>query len=298
MTRHKVILTILTFLTSFNLLTAQTIDAGQVFSNTHGIKQEGTTFYEVEGYSIFVHSHKASFDEKGFNKIKKKYSINKEISPVNDTTFQTGKVLVKTYNRTKLVTESDVYYLFPQGQSEIKVIGLQTTNKRDEELEKFFVRSILDNSIPNSVYSSMVVDSINFAGRFIVLGPACHWMGTHNIQCPNLGQMNWAEFRSIDKAKEMVNAQFDITANKAIGEVLQQDTINIIFEGPETKALKTKYKIKIPQLIMGGSNILIIYYVATEVRGKYVACVLSHYTDDVNAKTLPPLLNEVMKLKE
>lgn len=298
MTRHKVILTILTFLTSFNLLTAQTIDAGQVFSNTHGIKQEGTTFYEVEGYSIFVHSHKASFDEKGFNKIKKKYSINKEISPVNDTTFQTGKVLVKTYNRTKLVTESDVYYLFPQGQSEIKVIGLQTTNKRDEELEKFFVRSILDNSIPNSVYSSMVVDSINFAGRFIVLGPACHWMGTHNIQCPNLGQMNWAEFRSIDKAKEMVNAQFDITANKAIGEVLQQDTINIIFEGSESKALKTKYKIQIPQLIMGGSNILIIYYVATEVRGKYVACVLSHYTDDVNAKTLPPLLNEVMKLKE
>lgn len=298
MTRHKVILTILTFLTSFNLLTAQTIDAGQVFSNTHGIKQEGTIFYEVEGYSIFVHSHKASFDEKGFNKIKKKYSINKEISPTNDTTFQTCKLLVKTDKRTKLVTESGIYYLFPQGQSEIKVIGLQTLNKRDEELEKFFVESILDNSIPSSVYSSMVVDSINFAGRFIVLGPACHWMGTHNIQCPNLGQMNWAEFRNLDKAKEMVNAQFDITANKVIGEVLQQDTINIIFEGTEAKALKTKYKIKIPQLIMGGSNILIIYYVATEVRGKYVACVLSHYTDDVNAKNLPPLLNEVMKLKE
>ena len=298
MKRHKAILTILTFLTSFNLLTAQTIDAGQVFSNTHGIKQEGTTFYEVEGYSIFVHSHKASFDEKGFNKIKKKYSINKEISPVNDITFQTCKVFVKTDNRTKLVTESDIYYLFPQGQSEIKVIGLQTITKRDEELEKLFVKSILDNSIPNSVYSSMVVDSINFAGRFIVLGPACHWMGTHNIQCPNLGQMNWAEFRSLDKAKEMMSAQFDITANKAIGEVLQQDTINVIFEGTETKALKTKYKIKIPQFIMAGSNILIIYYVATEVRGKYVACVLSHYTDDVNAKKLPPLLNEVMKLKE
>jgi hypothetical protein len=298
MTRQKIILAILTFFTSFNLSTAQTINTGQVFSNTHGIKQEGTTFYEVEGYSIFIHSHKASFDDKGFNKIKKKYSIDKDILPIVDSAFQTGKVLVKTESRTKKVTETGVYYLFPQGQNGIKVIGLQTTNKRDEELEKFFVKSILDNSIPNSVYTSMVVDSINFAGRFIVLGPACHWMGTHNIQCPNLGQMNWAEFRSIDKAKEMVEAQFDITANKAIGEVLQQDTIDIIFEGTDTKALKTKYKIKIPQLIMGGSNILIIYYVATEVRGKYVACVLSHYTDDVNAKKLPPLLNEVMKLKE
>jgi len=38
--------------------------------------------------------------------------------------------------------------------------------------------------------------------------------------------------------------------------------------------------------------------VAVEVRGKFVACVMSHYTDDVNAKKLPPLLNEVMELKE
>lgn len=298
MTKLKAILTILTFFSSFNLLIAQTINAGQVFSNTQGIKQEGTTFYEVEGYSIFIHSHKAPFDDKGFNKIKKKYSINKDILPIVDSAFQTGKVLVKTESRTKKVTETGVYYLFPQGQNKIKVIGLQTTNKRDEELEKFFVKSILDNSIPNIVYTSMVVDSIKFAGRFIVLGPACHWMGTHNIQCPNLGQMNWAEFRSIDKAKEMVEAQFDITANKGVGDVLQQDTIDIIFEDTATKALKTKYKIKIPKLIMGGSNILIIYYVATEVRGKYVACVFSHYTDDVNAKELPPLLSEVMKLKE
>jgi hypothetical protein len=298
MTRHIAILTILILLTSLNLSTAQTINAGQVFSNTHGIKQEGTTFYEVEGYSIFVHIHKASFDDKGVNKIKKKYSINKDILPMVDGDFQTGKVLVKTESRTKKVTETGVYYLFPQGQNEIRVIGLQTTNKRDEQLEKLFVKSILDNSIPNSVYTSMVVDSINFARRYIVLGPACYWMGTHNVQCANLGQMNWAEFRSKDKAKEMVEAQFDITANKAIGEVLQQDTINITFEGTDTKALKTKYKIKIPQLIMGGSNILIIYYVATEVRGKFVACVLSHYTDDVNANKLPPLLNKVMKLKE
>lgn len=298
MTRQAIIIAILTFSFAISLSTAQTINADQIFSNAQGIKQEGTTFYEVEGYAVFVHSHNASFDDKGFNKIKKKYSIDKETLPTNDTAFQTGKVLVKTKSRTKTVTESDVYYLFPQGKSEIKVIGFQTTNKRDIELEHFFAKSILDNSIPNSVYISMVVDSIIFAGRHIVLGPACRWMGTHNIQCPNLGQMNWAEFRSIEKANQMVETQLDITANKAIGDVLEQDTINIIFEGTETKALKTKYKIKVPELIMGGSNILIIYYVATEVRGKYVACVLSHYTDDVNADKLPPLLNEVMKLKD
>lgn len=283
---------------ALNSASAQGINAEQVFSNTHGIKQEQATFYEVEGYSIIVRNHKATFNDKGFNKIKKKYSISKDQLPLIDSAFQTNRMFLQENSRTARVTETGIYYLFPSGDKEIKVIGLQTINSRDEELERFFVRSILENSIPNSVYTSMVVKDINFAGRIISLGPACHWMGTHNVQCPNLGQMNWAEFRNLKRANEMVESQFDITASRSIGEVLQQDSIDIVFEGTDTRALKVKYKIKIPQLIMGGSNILTIYYVATEVRGRYVACVLSHYTDDVGASKLPPLLREVMALKE
>ncbi|MCB0649156.1 MAG: hypothetical protein KDC49_20940 [Saprospiraceae bacterium] len=288
----------MTLVCTFNLLRGQAINAIEIFSNTHGIRQEGTTFYEVEGYTIFVQSHRASFDDKGFKKIKKKYSINKEISPVIDTAFQKARVFVKTQVRTKKITESGIIYLFPQGPSEIIVIGLQTTLGRDEALEKFFVKSILENSIPNSVYTTMEVDGIRIAGRFIELGPGCYWMSTHNVQCPNLGQMNWSEFRNIDKAKEMVDAQSDITAGKSIGQLLEQDSIKVIFEGKETQALRMKYKLKVPQVIMGGSNILIIYYVVAEVRGKYVACVLSHYDDEIVRNTLPPLLKEIMSLRE
>ena len=61
------------------------------------------------------------------------------------------------------------------------------------------------------------------------------------------------------EAKEMVEAQFDITANKAIGEVLQQDTIDIIFEGTATKALKTKYKILFNALIVGSIAVIMMY---------------------------------------
>lgn len=296
--KHKITLTILSVLVSINLLNAQDINTEQVFSNMHGIKQEEDIFYEVEGYSIFVKVHKASFDDKGINKIKKKYPIQRDIIATTDTAFQTNKMFVMSQSRATIVTESSIYYLFPKEQNEIKVIGLITVNKRDIALEKLLIQSILDNSIPDEVYTSMTVDSVRFAGRSIVLGPVCHWMGTHNIQCPNLGQMNWAEFRNLEKAKERIEAQYDITASQPLGEVLQQDTINIIFEGSETKAIKTKYKIQISKLIMGGSNILIIYYVATKVRDKYIACVLSHYTDDVNAENLPPLLSEVMQLKE
>lgn len=277
---------------------AQEIDPVLVYSNMHGIRQEASTFYEVEGYSVFVQIQKTTFDDKGFKKIKKKYSIDKEKVAFDNQDFLGGKIFEQTEQRTGKVKQSAVYYLFPEGEYATKVIGFQTVNSRDLQLEKFLVKAILGNAVPERVYTSMYVDSIKFADRFITLGPACNWMGTHNIQCPYMGQMNWAEFRSLDRAKEMIDAQFDITANRAMGEILEQDTIDVKFEGTDANAVKTKYKIQIPQLIMGGSNILIIYYVATEVRGKYVACVMSHYTDDINAKQLPPLLSEVMELKE
>lgn len=282
----------------YQLYSAQEIDPVLVYSNMHGIRQEASTFYEVEGYSVFVQIQKTTFDDKGFKKIKKKYSIDKEKVAFNNQDFLGGKIFEQDEKRTEKVNQSAVYYLFPEGEYATKVIGFQTLNSRDLQLEKFLVKAILGNAVPERVYTSMYVDSIKFADRFITLGPACNWMGTHNIQCPYMGQMNWAEFRSLDRAKEMIDAQFDITANRAMGEILEQDTIDVKFEGTDAKAVKTKYKIQIPQLIMGGSNILIIYYVVTEVRGKYVACVMSHYTDDINAKQLPPLLSEVMELKE
>ena len=49
---------------------------------------------------------------------------------------------------------------------------------------------------------------------------------------------------------------------------------------------------------MGGSNVLIIYYIAQEVRGKYIHCVLSYFDDQAKAGKLPPLLSEVMRIKE
>ncbi len=88
------------------------------------------------------------------------------------------------------------------------------------------------------------------------------------------------------------------TNKKHLTSTIESDTVNVIFEGQKTVATRSKVKIKLPKLIMGGSNVLIVYYVVCEVRGRYVACVLSHYTDDINADELPPLLSEVMELDE
>ena len=43
----------------------------QAFQYIQAIKQEKTTFYDTEGYGIFLQDYEYNFDEKGINKIKK-----------------------------------------------------------------------------------------------------------------------------------------------------------------------------------------------------------------------------------
>ncbi len=297
MNRNTIFILIISLIT-FHFAIGQNENAELIFSNVHGIIQEKTTFFEVEGYEIFIQVHNTKFNDKGIKKLKRKYSIPKDDVGFIDSTLQTNMYFVTTDQRNEEIVQSNVYYFIPIAEGEIKVIGLQTLLSRDEELENFFVKSIIENTVPNSVYTSMIIDSIKFAGRYISLGPACNWMGTHNIQCPNLGQMNWGEFRTLERAKEMVEKQQKLNNDKSIVKILEQNEIDVIFEGEETKATRVTYKFKVPQLVMGGSNVLITYYIAGKVRNKYVGCVLSHYTDDVKHGDLPPLLGEVMELKK
>ncbi len=110
--------------------------------------------------------------------------------------------------------------------------------------------------------------------------------------------MNWAIFDDLKQAEKYRDTYVEITKNKNLVDLQEERWIKIKFEGQETKALRTKLKVKLPKLVMGGSNVLVVYYVTGRVRGKYVTCVLSHYTNDVNAKQLPPLLSEILELVE
>lgn len=109
--------------------------------------------------------------------------------------------------------------------------------------------------------------------------------------------MSWSLFNNLRQAEEFRETQYEMAKNKSLAKILEEKWVSVIFEGNETKALRTKVKVQLPKFIMGGSNVLVVYYVAAEVRDKYVTCVLSHYTDDVGANQLPPLLSEVLELK-
>jgi hypothetical protein len=272
----------------------------EIFSNAHGLKRGTSLYFEVEGYDVFTYDFdNLYFDKTGIKKAKKKFKIEKEnLGSVDSIIGVQNKYFVTDYNYTDNINQKSIFYFIPTVNNKIKTIAFSRALDRDIDIERLFVESIINAAIPESVYTQPNTDSVSFAGRNIYLGGACRWMSPHNVQCPDFGQISWATFRTIDEARKSAEINYLITANKGMGEVIEKDSANVVFEGVETTALKTKYKIKIPQLIMGGSNILIIYYVATEVREKYISCVMSQYTDDVNAKGLAPLLQEVMKLTE
>ncbi|MBA2613434.1 MAG: hypothetical protein H0U95_15825 [Bacteroidetes bacterium] len=289
---------IIWLLTLISLLTfAQNNQVSPTIAYAQGIVQTNATFFDTEGYNVFLQVFEYNFDEKGINKVKKKFSIPKETIANEDTEFPNAKILLTLDTNGESKTHS-IYYLISGGQGKIKVIGFSTLADRVKTIEREFYEAILSNSLPKNIYTPMQVDTIQFAGRGINLGPACLWRGIRNIQCPDKGQMSWTELSSLDRAKQITAGQKANNANLKMGKVLEDTEVDILFEGQPTKVLKRKLKITIPQFIMGGSNILIIYYVTTEVRGRYVSCVLSHYTDDIGAKKLPPLLKEVMELKE
>jgi hypothetical protein len=274
----------------------QAIDPAEVFAHMHGLEQAGKVFYEVEGYAISVASQPYALSDKTLPRLKRKHQIPAGAPELADPTNPGHRVFVTEHYHPGDLVQSSVHHFSGLGPHQTRVIALHTTAERDPDLERLLVRAILANAVPAGVVSPTPVDSVRFAGRYLRLGAACHWMDPHNLQCPNYGQMNWFELRDRGRAAQLLAAQLAAIEARQLGEFQQRDSVDIVFEGVATKALKGTYKFKIPKVVMGGSNVLVVYYVLAPVRNRYVACVLSHYTDDVNANTLPPLLAEVMRL--
>jgi hypothetical protein len=276
----------------------QAIDSAAVFAHMHGLEQAGVTFYEAEGYVVTVASQPYALSDKTLPKLKRKYKVPADAPELADPANPSHRVFVSEQAYSGGREKTSVQHFSALGTNLTRVISLYTSIGRDPALERFLVGAILAQAVPPGVVSPIPVDSVRFAGRYLHLGPRCRWMDPHNLQCPNYGQMNWFELRDQGRAAQLLAAQMATVEGRILGELKQRDSVDVVFEGVPTKALKGIYKFRIPQAIMGGSNVLVVYYVLARVRNRYVACVLSHYTDDVNARSgaLPPLLAEVMRL--
>jgi len=287
------------------LLFAFTISFAQndsIFNRLQAIDNNGLAYYNIDGYSIFSRTINQPFSEKGLRKTYRKYSIKKDEKKTKDELLNFNNYYVTKDNKiTEKLVQNDSYY-FIENYGIITVIQFSSINKKDKEFERTIVNHIIKDSIPKENFTSMTIDSINFAGRKIELGDNCYWTNVNNVQCPYLGQMNWSIHKDLEDAKNTVNQQFQITKSRKSGKVISEEIIDIEFEGIATKAKKVIYDFTgVTSVLasMSGGKTLTIYYVATEVRNNYVSCVLSFWNNDtITENGLAPLLEKVMKLKK
>lgn len=264
-----------------------------------GIQQDKFTFLNAEGYSITIYKDKKKYSKKTIKKYKKKFKIPKRLEGKIDSSLLVENRVFEQHieeDNIKLYTKQ---VIFKSGEKHSSIVEISTSLSRDNLFETEIIKAIIQEQIPKGIYNNWKVDSIRFVNRYIQLGSACNWQNVGSIQCPYNGQMDWTVFSNQARAEEYLKQRIQQTSDKSMSDFISQDSLSVIFEGEEIKAQKNTLKIKAPKLLLGGSNELTIYYVLATIDKRYVACVLSHYSNDNNAvpPNLPPLLSEVMSLK-
>ncbi|WP_316836100.1 hypothetical protein [Pedobacter nutrimenti] len=275
----------------------------QIFSRLQAISNKGTNFYNVDGIEITSTIINQGISKKNILKGAKKYGIKEEDLGVSDSLIlQPNYYVSKSEPGPYGITQMTSYYFVENSNKMLMTITFASLNKKDRVFERSFVQLLLNRSIPDSVYQSLQIDSINFAGRKIALGNQCYWMGVGNTQCPGHGQMSWSVHKDELEAREDVLNRYKVIKAKKNGRVLSEETVNVVFEGIEVRAKKIIYDFKglTSALVrMSGGQTLTVYFVNAPVRNQYVSCVMSFWNNDkVNPETgLPGLLSQVMKLK-
>lgn len=273
-----------------------------LFNRLQGISVNRVNYFNVDGIEIISQTKPVAFNAKSIGKNFRHLKINEKELVVSDSSFAFPNFyLLKTEENVKGLKSNNSYYFIEDKDKNVTSVVFGSVNKVDKEFERRFVLLLRDNAIPDSVFNSFKPDSINFAGRGILLGGACQWMGVNNIQCPGNGQMNWSVHKTPEDAAKAVDDQFLRIASANKGKIVSDSTVTVIFEGSEITARKIIYDFKgIGSVITGmsGAKTLTVYFVAAPVRGYFVSCVMSFWNNDrINPDGLAPLLGEVMQLK-
>ncbi len=296
--------TVITLL--FFMFCVSTNDAQEDKSTTNNLKalKNGTTiFYTDEGINFTSQTFNNTFSLKGLKKIFRQYRIKKDdIKTTDDSISYRNYYVSKNERLADNLVQYNSYYFVESKKNRVTIFWFGSINKQDRAFERNYIRQILNDDIPKDAFQPMKIDSIDFAGRTLKLNSnECQWANINSIQCPYYGQISWSLHRSIEAAKIQTESQLLLTKIKKGGKVISEETVDVEFEGSLTQAIKIIYDIKgINSLLAGvsGAKHLIIYYVTTEVRGRYISCVMSFWNNDVKSDSgLAPLLDEIMKLK-
>ena len=273
-----------------------------LFSRLQGISNRGVDFFNVDGIEITSQKIDAVFSVENCVQKFPQLRIKKRELRTSDSLLNFRNFYVyKSQENSQNIFNNMSYYFVESQDKKLIAFTFASINKNNREFERNFIELVCNNSIPENIYNSPEIDSINFAGRKIPLGKSCRWMGVNNVQCPYYGQMNWSVHKDMEDASTTIENHYAVLKSKKGVKVVSEDIVDVIFEGVETTAQRGVFDYtgaRALLLSMEGSKRLTVYLVSVPIRDNFVSCVMSFWgSDQIKPSGLPPLLEQVMKLK-
>ena len=280
---------------------AQPQTTESLLSYLHGVRTKGALLLNVRGYEITVDQAAGNFSRPYFQQMFPGFGLHQVDKAVPDSSFG-----IKGLHIEKQVTRNDVaqyveYYFFQKNADTILGILISSSKLPDKTFKLALVNLVLHNGIPDTLISDITPPVLLFAGRSIPVDNRCRWMGPNVLQCHGFGEMNWSMHPDMNEAKAQTALQEAVNRRNRQFKIEQEEDVSVRVEGVMVPARRLQLRVKgiVGLMAKGeGSRTLIVYYVTTEVRGRYVSCVLSYWTSDyLEDSGLPPLLGTIMQLK-
>lgn len=176
--------------------------------------------------------------------------------------------------------------------------------KPSEEIDTEMIQLILEKKVLNE--NHLGGRFFNFLGRKVPLMDECYWQGVNIVRCPTKGEMNWSLHPSLAEAKQSVTLQKEWgnmippRPNYAYSRISEQQK-TLIFEEKATQVTEVIYNEHYQDPILKSyyqDNKLIVYYIATIVRGQAIACVISYWDSNERLPEtgLPEFVSQFVRL--
>ena len=267
----------------------------QLFRNFTGYKNgKEEVQMEGEGYSIDIIAYKLPPNEGNFQTvgnslhghhtvILEKLNSNPLENYVLDGSMPKANPPVIAYD-----------YLFGGKNNNIIDIGISRHNKVDEA----FIKQIINSLYYDGIYDSILVDrsskKIDFIGHKLEFVDDCLWLKPHMIQCGKGNTITWSIYNTLAAATEA--KQQELAAARALMPARPQDNAKapIVFEGQDIVADKIIFDKDFAGITLKNGKPAIVYYIATEIKGKAVFCRIAYPREEVK---MPFFISRIMRLR-
>lgn len=269
-----------------------------IFKNFLAMRNDDSSWaLEGEGYNVVVTPHKYTPVPRNYKAVMKEKRGKKKVlkdklngdpleNYVTDQSVPTVKPPIIAHD-----------YLVPRPDSTIWEIGIARYTNMDTNMERDIVRSIFYDGIYQPLLINMTDSVVDFIGRKLVVPGNWYWAKPHVIMCENYYNICWYLYPTMDEANQCLQEQLTIARHEIKGRMQDSAYVSVLFEGVPVTATRYSFDENAFGWATKGNSMVHTYFMAAEVRGRYVYCRISFAGNDGTETRMPYVLSQIMKVQ-